>query len=278
MNTSPAPLLHNRWFGKALASVMALIWAPPEPLWVAAWLGVALIIGHGIDVLGDRLAHPAALGRLFRPLRAETPATEPYLQYLFAGMGHVSKLSGVVSDSHITYVEQLMHRLDLRGARRDQAIDWFTAGKAADYNFAAIVLPEHPIRGTLTELITECLATCASIAPTPAANACVTELVGNAGGDPASLTRAFARASAAAGKVKPKTDELDEARQLLNVAGDADAGTIKKAYRRLVSQCHPDKLPPDTPEHERQAAERATQRLRTAYERVLDAAGPDVPL
>lgn len=53
---------------------------------------------------------------------------------------------------------------------------------------------------------------------------------------------------------------------LLGVARDADEADIKKAYRRLAMQHHPDRVPP----HEKQAAEEKFKQITEAYEVLRD--------
>lgn len=50
------------------------------------------------------------------------------------------------------------------------------------------------------------------------------------------------------------------ARQILRVSQNADAAAIKKAFRRLAKQCHPDKTPGDPEAHRR------FQEIINAYE------------
>ncbi len=54
-----------------------------------------------------------------------------------------------------------------------------------------------------------------------------------------------------------------EALQLLEISENADEQEIKSAYRRLVKMCHPDKLPADISEKEK---EEAVERFRSIHE------------
>ena len=60
---------------------------------------------------------------------------------------------------------------------------------------------------------------------------------------------------------------LDEAYALLGVTAQASVSEIKKAYRRLLSQHHPDKLvSKGLPEEMMQVAARKTHAIKQAYE------------
>ena len=269
MSSTPAPLLHNRWFGKALGCVAALIWAPPEPAWIGGCLAAGGVAGHLFDRWSGRMLYPLALGGLTRRVAPRAAATEPYLQYLFAGLGRVSKASGRVTEKHIAYVDGLINRLGLTDTRRAAAIAWFNDGKRPDFPLRDVELPAHAFRMTLLDLITECLATAACIAPAPDVKDLVYDLVTTAGGEPPDLDQVFTEGAKSAARVARRTAELDEACRLLGIERDTDTATLKTAYRRKVSQCHPDKLPPDASPGVRARADTETRKLRAAYELMM---------
>lgn len=55
--------------------------------------------------------------------------------------------------------------------------------------------------------------------------------------------------------------------EVLGVAPDADAATIRQAYQKLISEYHPDKVAAMAPEL-RALAERRTMEINAAYERL----------
>lgn len=63
------------------------------------------------------------------------------------------------------------------------------------------------------------------------------------------------------------------AREVLGVPAGADPAAIKLAYRRLVSRCHPDRLPRSASEAERRLAGARMTELRDALEAALAANG-----
>ena len=64
---------------------------------------------------------------------------------------------------------------------------------------------------------------------------------------------------------------MSEAYQLLGVAPDASDAEVKKAYRRLTNQHHPDKLvAKGMPEEMVKLANEKTQEIRKAWERIRD--------
>jgi len=67
---------------------------------------------------------------------------------------------------------------------------------------------------------------------------------------------------------------LKDAYNILNVNADSSDAEIKKAYRRLLSQHHPDKLvSKGLPEEMMKMAAQKTHEIRKAYEKVKDKRG-----
>ena len=54
---------------------------------------------------------------------------------------------------------------------------------------------------------------------------------------------------------------------VLEVSSDASDADVERAYRRLISQYHPDRLAGAAPELQRQAEEKARE-INTAYDRI----------
>ena len=72
----------------------------------------------------------------------------------------------------------------------------------------------------------------------------------------------------------PRTDHLREAYEVLEVTPDASDADVKRAYRRLMSQNHPDKLVSrGLPESMLEMAKQKTQTIQAAYERIREARG-----
>ncbi len=67
---------------------------------------------------------------------------------------------------------------------------------------------------------------------------------------------------------------LQAAYEVLGVSSDASDAEVKRAYRRLLSQHHPDKLvSKGLPEEMMKVASQKTHEIRQAYERIRDARG-----
>ena len=67
---------------------------------------------------------------------------------------------------------------------------------------------------------------------------------------------------------------LDDAYSVLNISKNAGDAEVKKAYRRLISQHHPDKLvAKGLPEEMMKIATQRTHEIRQAYERIKEHRG-----
>ncbi|MCU7807651.1 MAG: DnaJ domain-containing protein, partial [Candidatus Thiodiazotropha sp. (ex Semelilucina semeliformis)] len=65
---------------------------------------------------------------------------------------------------------------------------------------------------------------------------------------------------------------LEDAYDILNVSANATDKEVKRAYRRLISQHHPDKLvSKGLPEEMMKMAAKKTDEIKKAYERVKEA-------
>ncbi len=75
----------------------------------------------------------------------------------------------------------------------------------------------------------------------------------------------------AGGVAAPKTEKaaINEAYEILGVSKNATDAEVKKAYRRLMNQHHPDKLvSKGLPEEMIKLANEKTQQIKQAYERI----------
>jgi DnaJ like chaperone protein len=65
---------------------------------------------------------------------------------------------------------------------------------------------------------------------------------------------------------------LDDAYAILNVSASASDKEVKRAYRRLISQHHPDKLvSKGLPEEMMKMAAQKTDEIKKAYEQIKEA-------
>lgn len=187
-------------------------------------------------------------------------AQRPYLRYCFSAMGRISKSCGRVTEAHIAYAERLMREFGFGRRDRRAAIGWFGEGKSgnADFHRLANDCNRKP-QDALTELVLECLVHTAHIEPSAAANRTLKLLTSLLKVDNPTLLQKQALVAQA-------SSAEAHARELLGLAEDASLEATKRAYRKLASRYHPDKLGREASEAERAYYQQRSIEIRNAYD------------
>ncbi len=203
--------------------------------------GIGLVLGLGFDF---------GLWRLTRqqPL---TPAEQQHLQQVlcdsaFATMGYLANIDGQVLPVDIHHAESVMVRMRLSDAQCDTASAHFQHGTSPDFDLATGLSDfRRHARGHhgLIELFVQLQLQAAYVTnpPSPQRRA-VLEQVRRRLRMP---RRLFKRLEQLVQIEQAATDaeaQLLHAYRLLGALPDDSTATITRAYRRLLSQHHPDKL------------------------------------
>ena len=205
---------------------------------------------------------------------------------LFVIMGALCKADRVVTRDEIDAVERIFGMLNLHGEARAQAKDAFNRGKQADFDldaavdqFAALTRGRGPLLQLFLQL--QVMAVAADGRIDPAERTMLVRIANRLGlteSDVAqleALLRAATSGPSAAG-APPRQDQLADAYAALGVSAGASPTEIKRAYRKLMSQNHPDKLASrGLPESMRPVAEERSREINSAYD-LIKAARPDV--
>ena len=239
--------------------------------WVGVLIGVTL--GHFYDTAVARL-RPPSMGRGF-------------LEPLFAFAGALSKSDGRVSESEIAAAEALIARLRLDAEQRRVAIERFNAGKQAGFDV------DPPIGGLRTwcsgrrdlafivlDLLLDLVY--AEGSPVDAKLVLVRKLcaalgVGEHELAALSAMKGYAHAAPGGRGYGPRGPSAQRPSDVdpyavLGIERAANDREIKQAYRRLMSQHHPDKLG-DVPEELKRRAEARAREINAAYERIKNERG-----
>ena len=87
------------------------------------------------------------------------------------------------------------------------------------------------------------------------------------------MLRAAARGAASPGGPPPR-QQLEDAYAVLGVSPDATDDEVKRAYRKLIIENHPDKLAAKgLPENMREFAEQRAREINSAYDVIKKARG-----
>jgi DnaJ like chaperone protein len=257
------------WTGKLFGGVLGTLVGGP----VGGALGVAL--GHQFDRgLGETRSVPSGdVGRRF-------------FESTFSVMGCIAKSDGRVSEADIEAARRIMRHMRLSDAQVQDAIRHFTAGKERGFDLERTVAELAEAlgrRNDLRRVFMEIQVQAALDSGLPAAARTtlwrVAQGLGLSRVDMAQIEALLrVRQSGARQQRAPRPGsgrrELEEAYRVLGVAPQASDAEVKKAYRRLMSEHHPDKLRArGMPESMLPVAEEKTLEIRAAWDKVKAARG-----
>lgn len=248
---------------------------------IVAFALVGLLLGGGRGLLLGALIGYAVTVLLRDAARRAVSREEPQLlDATFAVMGALCKADNVVTRNEIRAAEQLFDRLHLSAAQREAAKAAFRRGKEPSFDLdAEVARARHACRGRAPLLMiflhVQYTAVAADGRVHPAEHAMLVRIARGLGLSPADIARieAMLRAGASggagaygAGRAADVPGRLEAAYATLGVGANASDAELTKAYRRLMSQNHPDKLAgKGLPESMREIAEERTREISAAY-------------
>ncbi|OGT00640.1 MAG: molecular chaperone DjlA [Gallionellales bacterium RIFCSPLOWO2_12_FULL_59_22] len=173
-----------------------------------------------------------------------------FLETLFVSMGKLAKADGQVSQSEIEHVEQFMQKLGMIAEHRQQAIALFRRGADPAFDIEPTLERFMAVCGQTRNLKEVLLAYLIVMALAdghlhPDEEALLTGIAGHLGFGPAAfrqMVEMVLNQSHFAGGQANTASALDDAYKALGVTKDSSDAEIKRAYRKLMSQYHPDKL------------------------------------
>ena len=253
------------WYGKIIGAVLGAIIG-------RGWLGalVGFVIGHQFDrrAQSTRPRVQSVLRELQRMFFMST----------FQVMGHVAKSDGRVTPGEINAARDAMRRFSLGKPEVERAIACFNEGKSEDFPLDATLAELRRLtqgRSDLRRLFVQIQLEAAIRGDgLNAASRPVIMRMCSALGVSAielaaleAMLRMHAASQPGAGGASMPANQLRDAYQVLGVSAESDNAEVTLAYRRLVSQNHPDKLVANgLPESMIEAAHERTRHILEAYE------------
>lgn len=261
------PVQHMKVWGKIAGGVFGYM--------IGDALGalVGVFIGHYFDK-GLSVIHigPASTGRVQTAFFTAT----------FSIMGHVAKADGRVSEEEIQMAIQIMTHMGLSTEQQLRAIQLFDEGKHADFDLDE-ALAEFAMqckgRRNLIQMFLEI-----QIATTIAdgiVNNSEREVLVRIGDhlnfSPSQIEQLIRMVQAqqhyarghAGFQGQTTAASIADAYAVMGIPAEASDAEVKKAYRRLMNQHHPDKLvAKGLPEEMMKIATEKTQEIKLAYEQI----------
>lgn len=198
-----------------------------------------------------------------------------FLETVFILMGKLAKADGRVSETEISHVEQFMQKLRMTHDHRLKAIALFKQGAAADYDihpkmneFLAVCGYSPNLRQML--LVYLIIMGLSDGHLNSAEEDLLRIIAGRLGYSQAAfdqlLNMVMNQAHFAGGQTT-SASALEDAYKALGVSKDSSDQEIKRAYRKLMSQYHPDKLMGQgVPEEMIAVATEQAKEVQTAYD------------
>ena len=269
------------WRGKIIGGLLGLAAGGP----IGAVLGA--VLGHGVDRGVEKLARDAQL-----PPGDRQRIQSAFFTASFSTMGHLAKADGRVSQAEIALAEAVMAQMQLTAEMRSAAIALFRQGKSPNFDLPAVIEAfrrECQGRRVLIQMFLEIQFQAAYVDgdPSPAQRQVLEqirvglrlpEILFRQLENLIRLQRQFtggarpggAGADAGGWRQPPaKGPSLAQAYALLGVSPKDSDATVTRAYRKLLSQHHPDKLvAKGLPEEMMKMAAQKTHEIRRAYEMI----------
>jgi len=239
---------------------------------------IGALIGFFVGSMIDNAQKKGRFGQGYAKRRLQQ---ETFFRTLFLLMGRLAKADGQVTKAEIELAQAVMLRLRLSPAAQEQAKKLFNEGKSDNFDLSQALNTFKLVAGTseLTRTLLEVLLVSAyadghfsTAEKNFVFSVCEQLGVSQAEFDALHIQvkqqAHFSQGHQGADKRTSK-DLLKAAYEALGVTPEMTDAEVKKAYRRLMSQHHPDKLsakglPDEMIEH----AKQRTQEIQADYETV----------
>ncbi|ARC93139.1 co-chaperone DjlA [Vibrio coralliilyticus] len=279
-------------FGKILGTFFGFLMGGP----FGAIFG--LFLGHQFDKA--RRLRQAGFNSGFGGGPSQAERQEEFFKAAFAVMGHVAKAKGQVTREEIQLATTMMERMNLHGELRRAAQNAFREGKEADFPLDTVLERVRISSGGRFDLMQFFLELQISAAFAdgdihPSERSVLHKVAKGLGFSSDQLEQRLRMQEAAfrfqqggfgghsgsghshqsGGWQQASTaDQLSDAYKLLGVDSSADTKTVKRAYRKLMNEHHPDKLmAKGLPPEMMNVAKEKAQEIQNAYDLIKKAKG-----
>ncbi|MTI15472.1 co-chaperone DjlA [Sansalvadorimonas verongulae] len=235
-------------------------------------------------LLGAWLDNQSKRPRMVYGRQRQTQTQTAFFEATFLVMGKLAKADGRVKEEEIQLATALMNQMRLSPEQRQQAIRLFNQGKSGADIGRVLTNFRQSAGGSLIQMFLEIQLQAAfadgEISPAEMDilhEAChwlgVNKMAFDMLFQRFQAQRAFYSHHAGGGyqqgswQGRSSADELKKAYATLGVSSDASDRDVKRAWRKLMSEHHPDKLvSKGLPEEMMEVAKKKTQEIQAAYD------------
>ncbi|MGI9276887.1 MAG: co-chaperone DjlA [Endozoicomonas sp.] len=260
-----------------IGAVLGFIWGGPFGAVFCALLGVWI----GRNYLQPNRSGAGHRRGSYNRARVQSA----FFRATFLVMGRLAKADGRVSENEIKMASAIMSELRLSSEQRQAAIELFNQGKQPSADIVEALQEFRRVAGSSTLipmfLEIQLQAAYADGGLTQAERAVFRQVCDQLGVNQVSFELLHKRFQAqqayyrsghqqqGGGWQRPSGNELKQAYDVLGVSPDASDSEVKRAYRKLMSQHHPDKLvAKGLPEEMMEVAKQKAQEIQAAYDQV----------
>jgi len=258
------------WWGKLLGGSFGYMLGGP----LGALLGA--VIGHRFD------AGITDFSRFDKLRNGNTERIQTaFFTTSFLVMGHLAKADGRVSESEIAQAKFIMDQMQLTADQRQTAIGLFNKGKSDNFDLQSVIVQfksEIGRRRNLIQMFIEIIITTAMADGEldKLEHEILLSICNQLGFSKLALNKIIQMLQAqqnysAGGRAGRQTPykTVEDAYAVIGVDKSVTDGELKKAYRKLMSQHHPDKLVArGLPEEMLKIATEKTQEIQAAYDQI----------
>lgn len=252
------------WWGKILGGTFGMMIGGP----IGALLGA--VLGHNFDKGLSAADKQTGFGR-------QEKAQTLFYTATFSVMGHICKADGQVTEDEITLAKNVMQQMDMNAEQRKAAIELFNEGKKPSFPINDVIQQfrqEIGFRPNLLRMFIEIQIMAAyadgvmhTAERKVLLNICQILRISQHEFEHLCAMIGGMHSGSSAKASSDGAPSLKQAYEVLDIEESASPAEIKKAYRRLLSQHHPDKLvAKGLPEEMMKIAADRTHEIRKAYE------------